>query len=43
MKEKGKFVRLTGRNRLEIVEEEIPEVKEDGILIEVGLSGICGT
>jgi len=43
MPEKGKLVRLVGKNKVKIFEEEIPEVKDDGILIEVGLAGICGT
>jgi len=43
MLEKGKLVRLIGKNQVKIFEEEPPEVKDDGILIEVGLAGICGT
>jgi len=41
--QKGKLLRLTGKNRVELCEEEIPDVKKDGMLVEVGLSGICGT
>jgi L-iditol 2-dehydrogenase len=40
---KGKLLRLTGKNRVEICEEEIPEVKEDGMLVKINLAGICGT
>jgi len=43
MSEKGKLVRLVGKNQIQVFEEEVPEVKEDGILIEIGLAGICGT
>ncbi|NIO18619.1 sorbitol dehydrogenase, partial [bacterium] len=43
MSEKGKLVRLIGKNQVEVFEEELPEVKDDGILMEVGLGGICGT
>lgn len=43
MSEKGKLVRLIGKNQLKVFEEEIPEVKDDAILMEVGLAGICGT
>lgn len=43
MAEKGKLVRLIGKNQIEVFEEELPQVKDDGILMEVGLAGICGT
>ncbi len=43
MSEKGKVVRLIGKNQVKVFEEELPEVKDDGILMEVGLGGICGT
>lgn len=43
MPEKPKLVRVLGKNRIEIFEEELPEVKDDGILMEVGLTGVCGT
>ncbi len=39
----GLVTRLVGQNRLEIVERPLPEVKDDGMLIEIGLAGICGT
>ncbi len=43
MAEKQKLVRVVGKNRIEVSEEELPEVKADSILIKVELSGICGT
>jgi len=43
LSEKGKLTRLIGKNKVEVFEEELPEVKDDGILMEVGLGGICGT
>ena len=43
MSQKGKLVRLIGKDQVKVFEEELPEVKDDGILMEVGLGGICGT
>jgi len=43
MSEKGKLIQVVGKNQLEVFEQELPEVKDDGILMEVGLGGICGT
>ena len=43
MSEMGLVTRLVGKNKVEIVEKPLPEVKEDGMLVEVGLAGICGT
>jgi L-iditol 2-dehydrogenase len=43
VKETGLVTKLTGKNKVEIVEKPLPEVKEDGMLIEIGLAGICGT
>lgn len=43
MSEKGKLVRLIGKNQIKVFEEELPQVKDDAILMEVGLAGICGT
>jgi threonine dehydrogenase-like Zn-dependent dehydrogenase len=43
MSEKGWVTRLAGKNKVEIVEKPLPEVKEDGMLVEIGLAGICGT
>lgn len=43
MAETGKVTRLLGKDRVEVFEEPVPEVHDDGLLIEVGLAGICGT
>ena len=43
MPEKDKVSRLVGKNRIEVFEEKLPEVKDDGILMAVGLARICGT
>ena len=43
MPERAKLVRILGKNRIGVFEEELPEVKDDGILMEVGLTGVCGT
>ena len=39
----GKSTRLLSKNKIEIFEETVPDVREDGMLIEIGLAGICGT
>ncbi len=43
MSEKGWVTRLGGKNRVEILEKPVPDVKDDGMLVEVGLAGVCGT
>lgn len=43
MNKKGNVTRLLGKNRIQVFEESLPEVKENGILMEIGLAGICGT
>jgi len=43
MPEKGKLVQIIGKNQIEVFEQKLPEVKDDGIIMEVGLAGICGT
>ncbi len=43
MAETGKVTRLLGKGRVELFEEALPKVGHDGLLIGVGLAGICGT
>ena len=43
MQKKGKAAVWLGRYDMEIRDLEIPEVKEDGLLLKVDAAGICGT
>jgi len=43
MTKKGKLTKLVGKNKIEVFDQDLPEVKGDGMLIEIGLAGICGT
>lgn len=43
MGEKGKHVVLTGKNKIEIWEAPLTEIKDDEMIIGIGLAGICGT
>ncbi len=43
MLQKGMITKLTAKNTIEICSENVPVLRDDGILIETGLAGICGT
>lgn len=39
----GKHIVLTGVNKIEVWDSPLPEIKDDGILLGIGLAGVCGT
>ncbi|MCD6385409.1 zinc-binding dehydrogenase [Candidatus Sumerlaeota bacterium] len=43
MSEKGKLIRLIGKEKIVVAEEAVPDVAEDAMLLEIGCAGICGT
>lgn len=43
MSNKGKVTRLVGKRQLVVVEENIPDVKDNDMLLETGYCGVCGT
>lgn len=43
MNNQGRYIALTEKNTLKIMENSIPDVKENGMLLGIGLAGVCGT